>query len=96
MDFEEGRRTGACAMDSRLPRFLAKPKIEERRENLIEYTEEFIQARDQRLVNLVGIQLLKAKLRRFCGTVDLSCKRWRKMMKTNFMFYLTLLIGDAT
>ena len=55
MDFEEGRRTGAYAMDSRLSRFLAKPKIEERRENLIEYTEEFIQARDQRLVNLVGI-----------------------------------------
>ena len=55
MDSEEGRRTGACAIDSRLPRFLAKPKIEERRENLIEYTEEFIQARDQRLVNLVGI-----------------------------------------
>ena len=50
MDSEEGRRTGACAIDSRLPRFLAKPKIEERRENLIEYTEEFIQARDQRLM----------------------------------------------
>ena len=67
MDFEEGRRTGACAMDSRLPRFLAKPKIEERRENLIEYTEEFIQARDQRLVNLKCIQSLTKNSGGFVG-----------------------------
>ena len=48
MNLGEGRRSGVCAMDSRVSRFLARPMVEENRENLIEYTEELIQVRDQR------------------------------------------------
>ena len=53
MSLEESRRSGVYAMDSRLTRFLkvqAKPKVQENRENLIEYTEDLIKARDHRTV----------------------------------------------
>ena len=50
MSLEESRRSGVCAMDSRLTRFLTKPKVQENRENLIEYTEDLIKARDHRTV----------------------------------------------
>ena len=51
MNLGEGRRSGVSAMDSRIARFLARPVVEENRENLIEYTEELIQVRDHRPIS---------------------------------------------
>ena len=80
-------------MDSRVSRFLARPTVEENRENLIEYTEELIQVRDHRPIS--GFPENVSAKNRGNQESDLPYKPLKQTTKVSFMFYSTPLTGDA-
>ena len=80
-------------MDSRVSRFLARPTVEENRENLIEYTEELIQVRDHRPIS--GFPENVSAKNRGNQESDLPYKPLKQTTKVSFMFYSTPLTGDG-